>query len=197
MTNPTDPLRFRLFAFSRERRGVPALEYGLPTGGERMATRVLCWLVGIVVLVAGNGLAAVQSAVSASPERTAINRYCVSCHNDRSKTGGLSLASVDPADAGANAAVWEAVLRKLRARAMPPATARVPTNATYAAARLVARDRSSIAPRPRIPIPDAPTRFRRLTRTEYQNAIRDLCRARRRRRPSSCRKTMRATGSTM
>ena len=75
-----------------------------------MATRVLCWLVGIVVLVAGNGLAAAQSAVSASPERTAINQYCVSCHNDRSKTGGLSLASVDPADAGANAAVWEAVV---------------------------------------------------------------------------------------
>jgi Protein of unknown function (DUF1592)/Protein of unknown function (DUF1588)/Protein of unknown function (DUF1585)/Protein of unknown function (DUF1587)/Protein of unknown function (DUF1595)/Planctomycete cytochrome C len=138
-----------------------------------MATRVLCWLVGIAVLVAGNRLAAVQSAVSASPERTAINQYCVTCHNDRSKTGGLSLASLDPADAGANAAVWEAVVRKLRARAMPPATARRPDEPTYE--RLISSLESQLDQWAAAhPDPGRTDTFRRLTRVEYQNAIRDL-----------------------
>ena len=138
-----------------------------------MARRVLGWLVGIAVLVAGGRLAAVQSPVSASPERAAINQYCVTCHNDRLKTGGLSLASLDPADVGANAAVWEAVLRKLRARAMPPATARRPDGPTYD--RLISSlesqlDQWAVAH----PDPGRTDTFRRLTRAEYQNAIRDL-----------------------
>ena len=66
-----------------------------------MATRVLYWLVGIAVLVAANRLAAVQSAVSVSPERALLDQYCVSCHNDRLRTGGLSLNGLDLANVGA------------------------------------------------------------------------------------------------
>ena len=134
-----------------------ALEYGVPTGGERMATRVLYWLVGIAVLVAGNRLAAVQSAVSASPERTAINQYCVTCHNDRTKAGGLSLASVDPADAGANPASGKRCSASFaHARCRRPACRRPDERDLRAAAsRHLEKAARSCAP-PRIPIRAAP-----------------------------------------
>ena len=138
-----------------------------------MASRLGRWVVGISMLVAGSRLAAVQAPAPASPERTLINQYCVTCHNDRLKTGGLSLASLDPADAGANPAVWEAVVRKLRARAMPPATARRPDEPAYD--RLVSSLESQLDTRAAAhPDPGRTDTFRRLTRIEYQNAVRDL-----------------------
>jgi uncharacterized protein DUF1592/uncharacterized protein DUF1588/uncharacterized protein DUF1585/uncharacterized protein DUF1587/uncharacterized protein DUF1595 len=138
-----------------------------------MTTRLGRWVVGISVLVAGSRLAAVQTPAPVSPERAAINQYCTSCHNDRVKTGGLSLASLDPADAGANAAVWEAVVRKLRARAMPPANARRPDEPTYE--RLISSFESQLDTWAAAhPDPGRTDTFRRLTRTEYQNAIHDL-----------------------
>src|SRR5262245_22623765 len=138
-----------------------------------MTSRLGRWVVGISMLVAGSRLAAVQAPAPASPERTLVNQYCVTCHNDRMKTGGLSLASLDPADAGANPAVWEAVVRKLRARAMPPATARRPDEPAYE--RLVSSLESQLDTRAAAhPDPGRTDTFRRLTRIEYQNAVRDL-----------------------
>jgi mono/diheme cytochrome c family protein len=138
-----------------------------------MAARLASCVIGVAFLVAGIRLAAVQSAVSASPERAIINQYCVTCHNDRSNAGGLSLASLDPADAGANPSVWEAVVRKLRARAMPPANARRPDEPTYE--QLVSSLESQLdAWAAAHPDPGRTDTLRRLTRAEYQNAIRDL-----------------------
>src|SRR5262245_38631418 len=138
-----------------------------------MTSRLGRWGVGISMLVAGSRPAAVQAPAPASPERTLVNQYCVTCHNDRMKTGGLSLASLDPADAGANTAVWEAVVRKLRARAMPPATARRPDEPTYD--RLITSLESQLDQWAAAhPDPGRTDTFRRLTRLEYQNAVRDL-----------------------
>ena len=53
------------------------------------------------------------AATSASNNET-IQTYCVGCHNDRSKSGGLSLAAFDVAKADAHADVAEKVVRKLR-----------------------------------------------------------------------------------
>jgi hypothetical protein len=40
------------------------------------------------------------------PDHSAvIRRYCVGCHNDKTKSGGLSLAAYDAAAAAANAEV--------------------------------------------------------------------------------------------
>src|SRR5262245_50260926 len=63
-------------------------------------------------------LPAATSSVS-SPHRTVLARYCVSCHNDRLKSGGLALDRIDLDHVADNPAVWERVVRKLRARAMP------------------------------------------------------------------------------
>jgi mono/diheme cytochrome c family protein len=66
-----------------------------------------------------------------SPTRQALDTYCVSCHSDRLKTAGLSLAAGTVAEAPAHAEVWEKVVRKLRSRTMPPAGSRRPDEATY------------------------------------------------------------------
>ena len=134
------------------------------------------WLIcGVVVatLVAGNRLGAIQQRTPAPPERALLDQYCVSCHNDRVKSGGLSLASADLGNLGANPQVWETAVRKLRARAMPPAGARRPDEPSYE--RLISYletglDKWAAAH----PDPGRTDTFRRLTRLEYQNAIRDL-----------------------
>src|SRR6476661_3268189 len=58
---------------------------------------------------------------SAAPQRALLDRYCFSCHNERLKTGGVALDGLDIANVGENSAVWERAVRKLHARAMPPA----------------------------------------------------------------------------
>jgi len=104
--------------------------------------------------------------------RAALDTYCVGCHNARLRTGGLALDELDPSRAGANADVWEKVVRKLRTREMPPAGARRPDDSVYHG--LITRFEAAldaaadISPRPgRVPV-------HRLNRTEYANAIRDL-----------------------
>ena len=64
---------------------------------------------------------------SAAPgTRETLDRYCVTCHNERLKTGGLALDRMDLARVPEGADVWEKVVRKLRTGAMPPAGARRP-----------------------------------------------------------------------
>src|SRR5437762_10937262 len=81
-----------------------------------------------------------QAAASAIDERALLNRYCVSCHNEKAKTGTgqaadasrkLTLDNVDTAKVHDNAETWELVVRKLRAGMMPPAAVRRPEPATY------------------------------------------------------------------
>ena len=53
-------------------------------------------------------------------QRALLDRYCVTCHNSRAKTGGLVLENADLSNVGAHGEVWEKVVRKLRAGMMPP-----------------------------------------------------------------------------
>ena len=112
------------------------------------------------------------AVVATSAGQDAIVRYCVSCHNDRLKTSGLSLEKVDLAHATANPDLWENVARKVQARAMPPQGARRPDEATYRAleAAIEAQLDADAAAHPN---PGAPI-LHRLNRSEYANAIRDL-----------------------
>src|SRR5688500_18701504 len=65
------------------------------------------------------GISSPQAAVP-SPDTGVINKYCVSCHNDRLRTGGLVLQGLDAANPSANPDVWERVIARLRAGSMPP-----------------------------------------------------------------------------
>ena len=124
--------------------------------------------------LASSSSATAQEAAAGSP-RVVLDRYCVTCHNDRLLTGGLSLAAaaVDAADPSRDADVWERVIAKLRTRAMPPPGRPRPDVAIYdaVASRLETDiDRAAAAN----PDPGRTSTVHRLNRTEYRNAIRDL-----------------------
>ena len=68
---------------------------------------------------------------AAAAERVLLDRYCVACHNARLQTAGLELDTADVTRVAANPALWEKVVRKLRAGAMPPAPRPRPDEATY------------------------------------------------------------------
>ncbi|HXI26946.1 MAG TPA: DUF1592 domain-containing protein, partial [Vicinamibacterales bacterium] len=123
---------------------------------------------------------AIQTAAQAAPVAAAdadptalVGKYCVTCHNDRLKTAGLSLQNLDPADVPGHAAVWEKVTRKLRSGEMPPASVRSRPDPKSAAALVTYLEATidtaaSAHPNPgRAPV-------HRLNRAEYSNAIRDL-----------------------
>ena len=107
----------------------------------------------------------------ASPQ-SVLNTYCITCHNERAKTGGLALDKLDVQHVGEDAETWEKVVRKLRSGMMPPSGARRPDRATldgFTASLEAALDRAAAAK------PNSGTRaLHRLNRTEYGNAIRDL-----------------------
>ena len=108
-----------------------------------------------------------------SPHRATLDRYCVSCHNDRVKTAGLALDGLDVSRVSGDPASWEKVVRKLRGRMMPPAGMPRPDEATYEslATGLETALDAALAARPN---PGRTDTFRRLSRVEYQNAIRDI-----------------------
>ena len=113
--------------------------------------------------------------LAGEPERVraVLDQFCVSCHDADARKGGLDLASAAPQGIGRDPEVWEKVVRRLRGRDMPPPGKRRPDEPTYAALQSgleAVLDRAA-AERPN---PGRTDTVRRLTRTEYQNAIRDL-----------------------
>jgi hypothetical protein len=127
---------------------------------------------GALCIVVACAIVSVVSAQgsSAPQHKATIDQYCVTCHNQRLKTGGLALEGLDLGNVHAQAETWENVVRKLRVGAMPPHGVRRPDAKTTDS--LIAwlegeLDRSSTRP------PGRPV-LRRLNRAEYANAIRDL-----------------------
>jgi hypothetical protein len=109
---------------------------------------------------------------TASPYREVLDTYCVTCHNQRLRTAGLTLDTMDLAKIPAQAEIWEKVVRKLLSGTMPPAGARRPDAATYngMASWLEGElDHGAEAN----PYAGRPV-LHRLNRSEYANAIRDL-----------------------
>ena len=114
-------------------------------------------------------------ASDAAPQRAVLDRYCVGCHNERTKDSyaGLALDSVDLTDAAAHAELLEKVVRKVRTGQMPPAGRRRPDEATRESlVRWVETELDSAAAAN--PNPGRKEPFHRLNRAEYRNAVRDL-----------------------
>lgn len=113
-----------------------------------------------------------QDTSSSATQRALLDRYCVTCHNQRAKTADLMLDKADLAHIPQNPEVWEKVIRKLRAGAMPPQGMPRPDApsidglVSYLETSL---DRAAAAH----PNPGHAT-VHRLNRSEYQNSIRDL-----------------------
>ena len=92
---------------------------------EHPRLRTLLWLVAASLALGGAVRVPHQDARPPAPEySTLVTTYCVTCHNERLKTAGLSLQTLDLADVPAHGEVWEKVARKLRSGEMPPSTVR-------------------------------------------------------------------------
>jgi len=102
-----------------------------------------------------------------------VGRYCIDCHHSDEPKAGLDLESLARKPMADHTAEWEAVVRKLRSRQMPPIGQPLPTESDYeAAADSLETSLDEIAEHQ--PRPGRTATFRRLTRFEYENAIRDL-----------------------
>src|SRR5690349_7052703 len=74
----------------------------------------------VVAWTPGAATADATQATAPSPARALLNKYCVTCHNARLKTGGLMLDAVNVDDVSASPEIWEKVVGKLRSGVMPP-----------------------------------------------------------------------------
>ena len=147
-----------------------------------------------VALLALAACALAAPPASAAAEATAaevaetLDRYCAACHNDRIvngrdtapsmlvsqlRTTGLAVDTLDVERVGSDSDAWERVIRKLESRTMPPPGRPRPDDATYdgvVAWLETELDRAAAE----APNPGRRPALHRLSRTEYQNAVRDL-----------------------
>jgi mono/diheme cytochrome c family protein len=146
-----------------------------------MSHRVLALAVGGWIAVS---LSSVQTTarqtqpapaqVTAPAPRALLDTYCVACHNQKVRTAGLALDTVDATRPAANAEAWEKVITKLRMGTMPPVGRPRPDVATYNAVAGWLETEIDRAVAAGGPNPGRPSTVHRLNRAEYRNAIRDL-----------------------
>ncbi len=125
----------------------------------------------LIATIATTPIAALAQQDSAT-QQTVLNKYCITCHNEKLRTGGLSLQNADLSRLPAAAETWEKVIRKLRTGAMPPQGLPRPDATALndlASFLETTLDRSAAAH----PNPGRAT-MHRLNRAEYANAIHDL-----------------------
>src|ERR1044071_550176 len=114
---------------------------------------------------------AIQPQSNAVDLRAFVSTYCTGCHNDRQRTGGMSLSDPALVDPGAHPELWEKILQKISTGQMPPAKMPRPDPADF---RNVIAHITTTLDRAAAAHPD-PGRVgaHRLNRTEYGNAVRD------------------------
>jgi hypothetical protein len=117
-------------------------------------------------------VAAVCNGQTTTPAAV-FNKYCVTCHNPKLKTGGFVLDPAELEHVGAHAEQWEKVVKKLRTQAMPPAGLPRPDDATYSSTAAWLETELDRASAQHVELGKLPL-LHRLSRTEYENAIRDL-----------------------
>ncbi len=140
--------------------------------------RIFLGIIGIVAAAQGVPRAATPGDTTpATPaslvqDRQILDKYCVTCHNTRLKTAGLTLDTMDLSQVADHADVWEKVVRKLRVGAMPPLGAAHPDETALhtlvSSLEQTLDEAAALKPNPGRAV------LHRLNRAEYANAIRDL-----------------------
>lgn len=138
---------------------------------QRRTTTLAAWLAGMLALPVRGAMPA-EGAASETVSQFA-RRFCVECHDAGVRKGEFDIGRLLSSGEVAHPAEWERVARRLRTRQMPPPAEDRPSEAEYS--RVLGRLETALddAARRR-PDPGRTPTFRRLNRTEYQNAIRDL-----------------------
>ena len=112
------------------------------------------------------------SAPTTSERKHMLMQYCTACHNDKLKTAGMTVVPLDADNLQANQATWEKILRRLSLGEMPPrGMPRPPKEQIADFTHWLATSLDSDAAAH--PNPGRAT-VRRMNRTEYANAVRDL-----------------------
>src|SRR5437762_682986 len=144
-----------------------------------MSRRFLIPLSGlcVFVLLMSSLITGAQTAQTATPaaaplDTALIKQYCITCHNQRAKVGGLTLDTLDYEHLDKEAATWEKVVRKIKTGMMPPSGARRPERPALDGFASEVEKRLDAAAA-RNPNPGTAA-LHRLNRTEYANVIRDL-----------------------
>jgi mono/diheme cytochrome c family protein len=147
------------------------------SGFGRTATVLFIVLLAVIVRSAAPSADAQQApataaATAASAEATFLNQYCIGCHNQRAKVGGLALDILDVSRVGPASETWEKVVKKIRTGMMPPSGAKRPERSALDrfASELESRLDKAVDANAALVTPA----LHRLNRTEYANAIRDL-----------------------
>ena len=105
--------------------------------------------------------------------RRVIGAFCMNCHDSDAAKGKLDLESILLDDVARHPRMWEKVVRKLRTRQMPPVRKKRPSERAYGGVLSALEAALDSAAKAR-PDPGRTDTIRRLTRVEYQNAVRDL-----------------------
>ena len=119
-------------------------------------------------------LSLVGSLVAAPDLKPLLEEYCIDCHDNEIKRGGLNLDAILSEAPEAHPEIWEKVILRLNSRQMPPpAKKNRPSEEEYntSAAELSAWFDQLSNEKPN---PGRTDGIRRLTRFEYRNSIRDL-----------------------
>lgn len=163
---------------------------GLPSacGSDRLQRSGVTWIPALVLsklVVAVSYWVVSPAVVAAEPASRAlaeigqfVQMHCLDCHGGTSAEAGLDLTEFERfGDQGEAVQLdsrrWELIQRRLASRQMPPPDAERPSEAEYE--RLLERLEGVLDAEAKAhPQPGRPDAIRRLTRTEYQNAIRDL-----------------------
>jgi hypothetical protein len=154
---------------------IPIVQGPVTTGprGGCVGTIFLAWIFTLTLAAAQSPSDSTSTSTN-SPVSVLVDHHCLSCHDSQSKKGDLDLENLVRDAVAEHPDPWERVVRRLQARQMPPAKRKSrPTEAEYEStlASLVTTLDAVAAAHPR---PGRTETVRRLNRTEYQNAIRDL-----------------------
>ncbi len=127
----------------------------------------------VIGLALGELSSSTRAADVPQPTRTLVESVCFDCHQGPDAQSGLDLEGLLSRPLDDATAQWERVVRRLAAGQMPPPEAARPEKALVRAA-LDQLTESLDEEASRNPRPGRTDTFRRLTRFEYRNAIRDL-----------------------
>src|SRR5579862_2597880 len=134
-----------------------------------VAVAVTC---SLAVFLSGSTHLGAQEKTTPTTQRALLDKYCVTCHNQRLKTANVTFDTMDLNQLSSNAQTWERAVRKLRGGMMPPPGAPRPDAAavdTFVTWLENSLDKAAAAH----PNPGSVT-LHRLNRAEYANAMREL-----------------------
>src|SRR5205814_8593442 len=81
----------------------------------------ILFVTAVLLLPSSAGLeAAPQTQDTPTAHQELVNQYCVTCHNQRAKTAGLALDTLNLGEVGKDVAIWEEAVRNLRGGMTPP-----------------------------------------------------------------------------